>query len=173
LFAELKKNFSLKSLILDKNNMTQGRGFNAIKPSLWINTSFRSISLVDCRIGKYAADVLAEGITKNKNVNYINLDRNQIGDDGARVFAEIIQNQTTEGLVTLILSKNRITDQSGVLLGKAIQFNLVLKTLNLKENELRNETGETFTNSLNVNYTIHSVILEYNVIDLKFTIDIK
>ena len=135
----------------------------ALMSVLRANELIASLSIQNCRTFSRAEDI-AKHTTRmldfNRNLVTLNFDRNHVGDEGAILFASVLENKNKSlrnlhlsgnkigvtgaealasllirgkcGLLTLDLSSNRICDDGAVAFGAALRANKVLRTLNLK-----------------------------------------
>lgn len=75
----------------------------------------------------------------------VDLSDNRLGDDGAKVIAGMLKENST--LISLSLSGNHFTDQAAEHLGPALITNTKLQHLNLSYNALGEHAGRTVISS--------------------------
>eukprot|EP00924_Labyrinthula_sp_SR-Ha-C_P008453 maker-scaffold_32-snap-gene-0.0-mRNA-1 protein AED:0.13 eAED:0.13 QI:66/0/0.5/1/1/1/2/0/467 len=75
-------------------------------------------------------------ITALNKIKSLNLSYNNIGDKGAACAARLLKSKTKCFLETLLLTRNNISDKSGLIFVEALNENKMLKELHLYDNEL-------------------------------------
>ena len=89
----------------------------------------------------------------------MNLDGNQIHDDGAKALGDMLVHNKI--IVTLSLAYNRIEKDGSKALAEALQRNCTLRTLCLKANPLGPGGLESFGTMLRLNDTLNSLNVSY------------
>jgi Ran GTPase-activating protein (RanGAP) involved in mRNA processing and transport len=162
----LAENPSLQRFYL-KNVNLESAGINAISQALCTNSNLRVLSISNCGLTALAgAGVLAIALKHNSTIQRINLQGNDIGDEGFRMLWDAIRrphpsiislnvsnNQltdasvssmySTEDLQELYLNGNQITDKGALDLAKAIMDRTMLKILSIGNNTLMTHRGKT------------------------------
>ena len=104
----------------------------------------------ECNLGSYGAIGVAEAIIRNKNLRIVSLRSNMIDDEAARAFGAALPRLTID-LEMLDLSNNCITDAGGEHLAIGVSLNQSLRKLNLKTNDLAQNSGRLFIQALEKN----------------------
>ena len=78
---------------------------------------------------------MVDAIIRNKNIKRISLRNNEVDDEAARAFGEVITRLSID-LNFLDLSNNAITDIGGELIAIGLAQNQSLRNLLLKQNNL-------------------------------------
>lgn len=103
-------------------------------------------------------------LSKNRVIHELDFSKNDLGDHMAEVLAMSIGHQTS--LVTLNLSSCRISDQGVLSIGKALQPNITLKKLILRDNFFTKNAGFQLLDVLRSNTSITSLDISSNQIDM-------
>ena len=82
-----------------------------------------------------------DAIIRNKNIKKISLRNNEIDDDAAKLFGEVITRLSID-LNFLDLSNNIISDIGGESIALGLASNQSLRNLLLKQNNLGQKTGK-------------------------------
>lgn len=94
-----------------------------------------------------------------QHVKYLNISNNQIGDEGASIFAEAIKTGRFTHLKSLNLADNNITDTGARYLAYSLTTgNYNSKTLHLHGNKITDEGQDDLINALK-NETVQDVII--------------
>ena len=97
-----------------------------------------------------------------KYYTYLELGKNKIGDEEAKVIAEALKNNHT--LHTLNLENNEIGDEGGKIIGEALKNNHTLHTLYLRCKKIGDEGVKALAEALKNNHTLHTLNLYDNSI---------
>jgi hypothetical protein len=99
----------------------------------------------------------------SKSLTALHLDYNHLTATTALALAQVLSTNQTQ-LKTLMLNSNRIGDEGGVAIGKALHHNTTLRELGLKNNQLGDKTGHAFFEMLQRagNVTVTSLLLAQN-----------
>lgn len=98
------------------------------------------------------AIALVEALKDNKIVTVLNLGSNKIGDDEAKVIANVLKNNTT--LTALFLDNNEIGHEGAMAIAEALKSNKTLTQLGIVANNIGNKGVEALAAALNVNTTL-------------------
>ncbi len=90
---------------------------------------------------------------------------------GASVLGDSLAS-TRIRLKHLDLSNNSIDESGGLRIAQGVKKNKSLVLLNLKYNNLKNETGKALVDALNYNSKIRKIFLQYNAISFRHIGDI-
>lgn len=86
------------------------------------------------QIGDDGASILADGLKTNLTLKRLNLKSNQISDDGAKVFCKTLETNRT--LTKLDLTDNEIYDDGAKALHRGFKANCSLTVLEIEENNI-------------------------------------
>ena len=124
------------------------------------NSSLCKLNLSKNNITDEGAKVLAETIQVNTILQELNICKNEITDEGAKIFAEAIQINTT--LQNLNMSQNKITDEGAKRLAEAIVINKTLQELNISINWISKEGVMRIVEACTKNRTLHKLVCTHN-----------
>lgn len=96
----------------------------------------------------------------------IDFSHNKIGDSGARGLAKLLASPSCQ-LSNLKLANNQISFEGAKSLGKALQINKTLLSLDLRLNHLYDEGGHSILTLLAKNATLRVLDLSGNGLELK------
>lgn len=123
-----------------KNCKSDEESIEAIAESLPHSKSLQVLSLTGCCITSMGAKKLARGLKENKTLRRLNLDDNQIGDDG---LAELALAFPHASLTSLSANENGITDSS-----MGSEGLLQVDELHLKDNQITDRGALDFARNL-------------------------
>lgn len=103
----LMKNTTLKELILGLDNIGD-EGAKVIFDALKVNTSVEELALVMCNIGDACVPALAEALKTNRKLKHVMLGGNRIGNEGAKMLADVFAANTDIRISELNLGFNQI-----------------------------------------------------------------
>ena len=130
----LKKNTSVKCLKRGRlrNIPIHGgiEGDDEVIEVLNLHGRFRTFRTIDGMI-------IGIGLMFNTTLTELNLDRNNISDEGAIVIGEGLKINTT--LIKLRLSMNKISDEGAIVIGEGLKINTTLIKLSLLINNISDE----------------------------------
>lgn len=110
-------------------------------------------------------------LKRNNNIPALNLDNNNISDEGAKVIAEFLKNNFITGIS---IKNNKIRDDGAKSIANALRYNNGLIDLTLDYNEIGDEGAKAFLSALQKNCLILTELsLLYNNISPKCIIDIR
>jgi Ran GTPase-activating protein (RanGAP) involved in mRNA processing and transport len=89
------------------------------------------------------------------------LKKNYASDLSAKILSEALLKPGIN-VVSVNLSYNLISNAGGELLGEAVEVNKTLRTLSLKCNNLKEETGEAFMKAMKCNKCVTKLDLSKN-----------
>ena len=112
------------------------------------------------KIGDEGARELAERLKKSTTLTTLHLYGNQIGAEGAKELAEALKMNST--LTTLNLSHNQIGDEGAKELAEALKRNTALATLNLNGNGIGAEGAKELAEALKFNISLTTMDLSDN-----------
>ena len=167
---------NLTELDLDDNNNFQSEGFNSLFRSLH-NSPIETLQCENCRIESIEIDCTqiprhlrylsllgnrinadgCRGLAKllqggDAKLESLNLNRNEINDDGVKILAEALKKN--KSLESLHLSNNIIKDDGAAALAAALQSNSMLKALDLDSNRIGDDGVATLAGALQSNATL-------------------
>ena len=117
------------------------------------------------KISDDGAKIISEYIKSHTYLLELNLSMNAINDDGARDIAEAICVNTV--LQKLNLSNNHITSEGARKIAEAIQANTTLCTLNISNAKISDDGAVAISNSLRCNNSLQSLNISHNNITNK------
>lgn len=149
----------IQRLLANDQNITEMRvlGFQlssddiqAIAYALTENKTLRALSLDHLQIGDEGAKQLAQGLCYNQSLTYISLRWNNIGNEGGAALADALH--YNKGLKTFVLAFNNLGPAAGQAFANAIKKNnTVLETLDLKWNQIDDESGDMILDAMSEN----------------------
>ena len=165
LYTALKR-AKLRNLILDRNNLSGG-SILILRDTFRGNALLESLHINHCDLTSPDLATLADGLHKNTMLTTLSLHHNYVQSPGLKMLCEALSGGYTH-LNFLDLSSNQIDDEGGKELGKMLCSNRSLKSLNLRDNALRQATGVALVDALTKNRTVENIALGYNSISIKF-----
>lgn len=115
----------------------------------------------DCDMGPDGAIILiGTALASNSNITVLQLDKNNIGDQGAFTIGSILT--TNSVLRTLSLRNNHISCKGASFIGKALQANSKLHTLNLYYNNIGDAGAIAIAAGLAQNQALKQLYLHFN-----------
>ena len=132
----------------------------SISEYLKVNSSLCKLNLSKNNITDDGAKLLAEAIQVNTILQELNICKNEITDEGAKMFAEAIGINTT--LQNLNMSQNKITDKGAKRLAEAIVINKTLQELNISKNWMSKEGIMRIVEACTKNRTLHKLVCTHN-----------
>lgn len=103
-----------------------------------------------------------KGLSENHSLEVLDLSGNDIGDEGTRFLCQGLQASPKSRIRELLLGKNEIGIQGGILLASYLKQNSTLEKLDLSHNALRDEGCSAIAESLRSNSTLISLNLKEN-----------
>ncbi|CAG2246195.1 unnamed protein product [Mytilus edulis] len=94
-------------------------GIKLITDMLKENDTITSVDISENALGSYGAELLSRLLEDNANIITVNISDNGFNEYDACFFGTILSNYKS-GLKTLDLSHNQLSDQGGIILGKAL-----------------------------------------------------
>ena len=183
----LKLNLSMATLILCNNSISDA-GALSISNLLLTNCTLTSINLSDNLISDIGAIHIAECLKKN-NLIELDLEINQVGDQGLKVLSKALRYnnsldllnlsfnnisntgvnhlskamKTNQKLSQLLLMSNNITDAKKWITN-LLKHNNSLQYLDISCNSIRNKGLEYFSNALGINESVTELNFSQNSI---------
>ena len=159
-------NTSVKTLRLSNNDL-RGEGAKALAEMLGgngaessgtVNTTLEHVDLSHCSIGPVGEQHLAQALCVNTSVKTLNLRDNDLRDEGAKALAEMLGGNGAESSGTVNTTLEHV-NLSGCSIGpvgaqhlaQALCVNTSVKTLNLRDNDLRDEGAKALAEMLGGN----------------------
>ncbi|XP_076097530.1 uncharacterized protein LOC143067838 isoform X1 [Mytilus galloprovincialis] len=136
-------------------------GIKLITDMLKENDTITSVDISENALGSYGAELLSRLLEDNANIITVNISGNGFNEYDACFFGTILSNYKS-GLKTLDLSHNQLSDQGGIILGKALASNETLQVLNLSWNNIRQPGIKSLFVGLKDNTTLQELDLSYN-----------
>jgi Ran GTPase-activating protein (RanGAP) involved in mRNA processing and transport len=120
------------------------------------------------RIDSEAGKSLADGLSKNKTVKWLDLNRNPLGQDTQDVFfafAKVLE--TSKTMTTLKLGGTMMNTASAVCMVRSLLLNQSLEFLDLHDNDLQSAVGEALAEvvlnkNLKSTATLQTVLIHNN-----------
>ncbi|KIE05780.1 hypothetical protein NF27_CX00010 [Candidatus Jidaibacter acanthamoeba] len=127
------------------------------------NKSIASINLANCKIGveglKALIDVLKDN---NKVITSLDLEGNNITDEGIKLLSEILINN--ESITHVNLSNNKIGEKGAEYLANVLTKNHTIISINLRGNQLKDQGIKTLCTGLSNNQSIYIFDISKNQI---------
>lgn len=105
------------------------------------------------------------------HINYalttLNLRKNNFGYEGAKKIAEMLGNGSNV-LQNLNISENFIQDEGGQLIAIAIATASRLKTIDMRDTDIRDETAKELAQTLKRNKSVKCLNIESNMVSLNY-----
>ena len=108
--------------------------------------SLTTLDLNDNEIGDDGAQALAIALENNTSITEFNLEYNQIGDEGAQALATALQKNNS--LTVLNLGYNEIVDEGAQALATVLRNNISIMELNLGSNEIGDASAQALAIAL-------------------------
>ncbi len=156
-------------MTLDRNDFFS-RNSSYITSALYSGVTH--LSMNKCNLGEDGGISVAEGVARSRQLKYLSLQHNFLMDETAKWLSDAVQRPTVQ-LEFLDLSCNKINDAGGELIGIALSKNRTIQRLNLRRNNLNEQTGYTILESVRFNRHIISLHLEKNAIGLNIIDEIN
>ncbi len=121
----------------------------ALTQALTFNNSLQWLDLSNNDLGDEGAALFADLLHINKVIKVLNLSGNNIGDDGAISLASSLFNNTT--LTVFYLNNNDIHRAGAHVLGSMLRVNKALKVIHLNDNPFEIDGAEFIINALEDN----------------------
>lgn len=112
-----------------------------------------------CQIGDEGAKVLADLFRANTNLRILNLYNNQIGNEGTKALADLLETNTS--LSVLNLGRNQIGDTGAKAFACALEMNKGLTELEFSYNKISAAGAQALVDALKVNRTLRELHLFY------------
>ena len=114
------------------------------------------------KLGTPIAVKLAEVLKENEILTFLDLDSNDIGDDGAKELAAALKENST--LTQLELSANNIGYDGAKALAEALNKNRTLTHLDLTSNNIDDEGAMALAKASKKNDTLNGILLDNNTL---------
>uniref|UniRef100_G1TTF6 NLR family CARD domain containing 3 n=1 Tax=Oryctolagus cuniculus TaxID=9986 RepID=G1TTF6_RABIT len=169
----LKHNRSLKELVFSSNSIGDA-GAKALAEALKVNQGLESLDLQSNSISDVGVAALTEALGANQTLLRLSLRENSISPEGAQALAHALcTNSTLENLEYVpgrghavmpvclpSLQWNFIQAGAARALGRALQLNRSLTSLDLQENAIGDEGASAVAGSLKVNTALTALYLQ-------------
>lgn len=150
-----KLNFGVKQKIFKQREYPVSRFIKVgICAEEVFNGPFRSL-----RLDIQRKPGMLKSFETNAAITTLNLSRNYIQDDGAKIIANVLKTNAT--LKNLCLDYNLINDKGIKKIASALSKNLTLTTLSLRYNKINDQGIDYIANSLKENSTLKSLDLTF------------
>jgi len=159
----LEGNISLQSLSCGDSEMTMDN-LIAIMSVMRRNELVESLHIPNCRTFSLQEDLAKQTsrmLEFNSNLIDLNFDRNNVGDEGAVLFANVLQRKNSS-LKRLSLAANHIGVRGAESLASALIRGTNLESLDLSNNRIGNDGAMAFGSALTRNKQLRSLNLKYN-----------
>eukprot|EP00943_MAST-04B_sp_MAST-4B-sp1_P003230 g3230.t1 len=147
--SSVADNNNSKELNFD-NKQWEDAEFAQMIAEIKVNTVVTELSLKNC-LGPKQAKIIAEMLMVNASLKKINLQSNNIGDEGASAIAKGIQENKNCVLEELNLYRNKIKVEGAKSLAEMIKVNASLKNINLLRNEIGDEGASAIAKGIQEN----------------------
>jgi len=154
----LAKCYSLETLAITRSRLEDDQARVMIK-RLLSHPRLRSINLSHNRLKCKTGRALGKMIKTVSTLEELNLEDNEIGEEGATAIALGIQCETAK-LKSLNISQNIIGDNGGIAICKALMVNTTLTDLSIGANGL----GLIFAKSLSATLANNSTLQTMNIV---------
>ena len=118
-------NASLTELKLDRNRLRQrgeiGCTVSSLAMLLEVNHSFKHLSLAHCDLGDSGLALLSHGLIQNHTLNVLNLQSNELTNEGLKAFSRSFQKGITS-LSNINLQDNHISDEGAISLAHSLRY---------------------------------------------------
>ena len=159
-------NHSLKTLILDRNNLGTSYAFTKISQMIASGYYLKNLSLKSCGLNDMFGVPFAEALKTNKGLVKFNFYDNELTSRTLTQLAISIR-ETVGSLQEFNLGKNNFNDKGGVKLGEAIRHNRTISKMNLSNNNFTDETALAINRNLLDHKMLEEVNLTKNLINLR------
>ncbi|QQV74491.1 hypothetical protein H6P87_00025 [Rickettsia tillamookensis] len=159
--AEAIADSPISGLVLGHNQMGNF-GVIALANVITNNNFIAYLDLRDNQIGDDGVEVLAKAITHNSSITDLDILMNQIGNIGAIALAKVIKNNNF--ITYLDLSSNQIEDVGAIALAESIINNNSITYLDLRFNKISDAGAKAFSEALKYNTSLIMLDLEHNQI---------
>ncbi|CAF4189268.1 unnamed protein product, partial [Adineta steineri] len=126
------------------------------------DVTLTSLNIDKNSIGQQGAKYLANSLQQNKTLTTLSLCHNQLGDNGVQYLTDGLRHNKT--LITINLDKNLIGDQGAKRLADVLRHNTTLTTLSLNENQIEDGGIKRLADALRHNTTLTMLNLKDNQI---------
>ena len=147
LITTLRSNHDLHTLILDNNDLGTPYSFQAISGLIASTAKFKVLSCANCRLSDTFGVPFAEALKTNRGLERFNFYGNELTSRTLRHLAQAFK-ELAGSLKSFNLGKNGLGDEGGVKLGDSLKWLSTLESVNLSDNEFKDETGEAICRSL-------------------------
>ncbi|KYR03007.1 leucine-rich repeat-containing protein (LRR) [Tieghemostelium lacteum] len=155
----IKLNNTLQSIQLDR---IEDAGGGCLFEALCENSSIVEINLSDCAFQQKSSVAISKVLSsKISKLSVLNLKSNQLG---LLIRPLAISLGSCQHLTKLNLADNRISDDTGYLLGESLGENKSLTSLSLSMNGLSNHFSESLSLALRINQTLLALDISANKI---------
>ncbi|XP_076705386.1 leucine-rich repeat-containing protein 74A [Callospermophilus lateralis] len=137
------------------------RGTKAIAIAMVSNTTITKLELEDNCIMDTGVICLVQMLQENYYLQELNVSKNEIGLEGAKVISEFLQ-RNTSSLWNLGLSGNNFNEEAIDLFCQALSINYLIRNLDLSHNQISDTGGEQLGQMLNINVGIQVLNLSWN-----------
>ena len=138
------------------------KSFNTIIEGLKQNIIIK-LTIDSCMISDEEANVLATALTDNTTLEKLYLHQNNIGDEGAKAIAQVLETNKTLKLKILGLNKNNIGDEGAKAIAQVLETNTIFDSLYLNENNIGDEGAKAIARVLKTE-TLITLCLNENII---------
>ena len=167
-FTQLANNLSnYKKIQLPAIKVLDGKEalVNAIFKGLENNNTVEELDLNSNNIGNEGALILANTLSQNKKITTLNLIFNEIGDEGAIALANALKTNTT--LKVLYLSQNKIGNEGLNALIQLLENNKTLTIKFYNNTKPKVENNDAYNKSLNNLYQVQEINANLNNPEVK------
>jgi len=169
----LQANHFLEKLSLDQSDHRGNEnGLKSIIVALPINSSLRSLSLGQCRLGSAGVIDIAKALAFNQTLECLCIRGNQFGEEAATALSAVLATGA-KSLKQLNLGSCHLDDPSGAVIAAGLAANSSLEVLNLRDNCLGEASGRGLNSALRGHPALLQLPLELNGIDLRWLGHIK
>uniref|UniRef100_A0A7S3GGA2 T-complex-associated testis-expressed protein 1 n=1 Tax=Palpitomonas bilix TaxID=652834 RepID=A0A7S3GGA2_9EUKA len=175
LFARLPKlislqlTYSLRNVGMDYDRSQFGMRITdaaSLAKEVKATTSLTSLSLPRNLLDDDKVRILATGLKDNGTITALDLSHNKIADRGTRALAKILSPATCV-LSHLNLADNQVHAEGGKFLGRAMQVNVSLRSLDLRLNRLGERGGCLLFEGMKKNSSLRTLNLSSNSLEIE------
>jgi serine/threonine protein kinase/Ran GTPase-activating protein (RanGAP) involved in mRNA processing and transport len=130
--------------------------------ALLVPSRCRILQLQGAGLGPAGAAALADVLTMNSVITWVDLNENGIGDAGLIMLAEAFK--LNSAVTSIDLSRNGIGPVGAAALAEALKVNAVISSVNLHDNQIGDEGASLLASAFKVNTALTGVGMRLNSI---------
>lgn len=137
-------------------------GAKILSDALRNNTVLVDLDVSGNNIGSVGVGHLADALQHNTTLKFLDVTENRIDDRGARYLATALRSSSNNGLTRLCLWMNEIGDEGAKWFGEMLECDQVLTSLDLRRNQIGDAGAASLATALRHNSTLRALNLEWN-----------